>query len=363
MEIRTATTLYEQWLATRVELMPEDLAHKHELMAEATFPFLRATFYRWAQQWSEACPELATAPVVLSIGDVHVENFGTWRDSEGRLAWGIDDVDEAYPLPWPQDLVRLATSAFAAIEADRLSTEPGDAAAAILEGYRAALAGGGRPFVLAEGNGWLRKVALGKLRAPDRFWAKLDALPTWDRPVPDDALDALRHHSPDPSLPWRIVHRVAGLGSLGRPRLAAVGDWRGGRVAREAKAIAPSAWAWATQQPEVLHGAQLLETAVRVPDPFAKVTARWTVRRLAPDCARVLLADLPHDRDERRLLAAMGAEVANVHLGTLGAQATIGADLAARTGRWLEKAAMRMLKLVVADWKSWRGMARAAPPR
>ena len=31
----------------------------------------------------------------LSVGDLHVENFGTWRDSEGRLIWGINDFDEA----------------------------------------------------------------------------------------------------------------------------------------------------------------------------------------------------------------------------------------------------------------------------
>ena len=29
-------------------------------MAEAAFPFLRATFYRWMQVWPEACADLAT---------------------------------------------------------------------------------------------------------------------------------------------------------------------------------------------------------------------------------------------------------------------------------------------------------------
>jgi uncharacterized protein (DUF2252 family) len=58
-------------------------------MAEAAFPFLRATFYRWMQIWPEVCPDLAKAPHVLGIGDLHVENFGTRRDAEGRLVWGV----------------------------------------------------------------------------------------------------------------------------------------------------------------------------------------------------------------------------------------------------------------------------------
>ncbi len=50
------------------------------------------------------------------MGDLHIENFGTWRDLEGRLIWGINDVDEAYPVRYPNDLVRLAASAFLAME-------------------------------------------------------------------------------------------------------------------------------------------------------------------------------------------------------------------------------------------------------
>jgi len=32
---------------------------------------------------------------VLAVGDLHVENFGTWRDAEGRLIWGVNDFDES----------------------------------------------------------------------------------------------------------------------------------------------------------------------------------------------------------------------------------------------------------------------------
>src|SRR6058998_3000919 len=106
-------------------------------MREDLFPFLRATYYRWAQLWPEVCADLASAPEVLSVGDLHVENFGTWRDAEGRLVWGVNDFDEACPLPYTNDLVRLATSAWLAIEADDLALGRGAACRVILEGYAA----------------------------------------------------------------------------------------------------------------------------------------------------------------------------------------------------------------------------------
>ena len=78
-------------------------------MAQDALSFLCATFYRWAQLFPALCAKLARAPKVLGIGDLHVENYGTWRDAEGRLVWGINDFDEACPLPYTNDLVRLAT--------------------------------------------------------------------------------------------------------------------------------------------------------------------------------------------------------------------------------------------------------------
>jgi uncharacterized protein (DUF2252 family) len=79
MKISKATAKYVAWLGKRLTILEEDLELKHTHMAEDPFPFLRATFYRWAQVWPEICPELAKAPHLLAVGDLHVENFGTWR--------------------------------------------------------------------------------------------------------------------------------------------------------------------------------------------------------------------------------------------------------------------------------------------
>src|SRR5207237_3831965 len=117
-------------------------------MKAAVFPFLRATYYRWAQLWPKVCPDLAKGPQVLAVGDLHVENFGTWRDVEGRLIWGVNDFDETHPLAYANDLVRLAVSAHLAAEAGHLPLERKDICDLILKGYRDGLQHDGMQFVL-----------------------------------------------------------------------------------------------------------------------------------------------------------------------------------------------------------------------
>jgi uncharacterized protein (DUF2252 family) len=85
MNIAKCTEKYEAWLSGHIRLIEQDLQLKHQQMRAAAFPFLRATYYRWAQIWAEICGPAARAPRVLAVGDLHVENFGTWRDIEGAF--------------------------------------------------------------------------------------------------------------------------------------------------------------------------------------------------------------------------------------------------------------------------------------
>src|SRR5256886_3236821 len=103
-----ATTRYEAWLAERIPLVKPDLELKHHAMSAGIFPFLRATFYRWAARWRALVGDVAAAPTVLAVGDLHAENFGTWRDAEGRVVWGVNHFDEAWPVPYTNDPGRLA---------------------------------------------------------------------------------------------------------------------------------------------------------------------------------------------------------------------------------------------------------------
>jgi hypothetical protein len=356
MKIAKATRSYEAWLGKRITLLPADLERKHAAMAQDVFPFLRATFYRWMQLWPSVCAREHRAPNVLAVGDLHVENFGTWRDVEGRLVWGINDFDEAYDLPYTVDLVRLAASAHIAIREARLKIGPEDACDAILNGYRRGFESGGRPLVLAEDHPWLHSMVTGILRDPRQYWKKFDGLATWKGEVPKSATKAIERMLPEPGLEYRVAHRVAGLGSLGRERYVALALYRGARIAREAKALAPSACVWAGLANTSLRICyqQILDRSVRAVDPFVRLKGRWIVRRLAPDCSRVELSHMPEERDETKLLHAMGFETANVHLGTPSSTRAVVRDLSTRPRRWLHEAAAAMVKATTEDWREWR---------
>jgi len=184
MNVVKASRQFEDWLGRHTDIVKRDLRLKHSNMKVAIFPFLRATYYRWAQIWPKVCPDLAKVPHVLAVGDLHVENFGTWRDIEGRLIWGVNDFDEASPLSYANDLVRLAVSAHLAAEAGHLPLKEKGICDSILEGYSDSLRGNGRAFVLGEHNNWLHQIAQSKLRDPIRFWEKMDALPVVRAGIP-----------------------------------------------------------------------------------------------------------------------------------------------------------------------------------
>jgi hypothetical protein len=351
-----ATRRFEDWFGRRTDVVKKDLRLKHSNMKAAVFPFLRATYYRWAQAWPKVCPDLAKAPHVLAVGDLHVENFGTWRDCEGRLIWGVNDFDEASPLAYANDLVRLAVSAHLAAQSGHLALKEQDICDAILEGYMDSLREQGLPFVLGEHHTWLRQIAESELRDPVRFWQKMEALPTFRADVPISAIEAIEHLMPARNIPYRIAHRVAGLGSLGHARFVAIAEWCGGKVAREAKALVASACYWAQdidRPPEIFYQT-VISKAVRCPDPYVQLRGRWIVRRLSPYCSRIELVTLKPAGAELRLLRAMGWETANIHLGARMARNAILRHLKKQKAKWLHAATDDMLKAVRSDWETWK---------
>lgn len=356
MNVVKATRHYEEWLAHRTTILKKDIRLKHANMKSAAFPFLRATYYRWAQLWPDVCPDLAIAPRVLAVGDLHVENFGTWRDVEGRLIWGVNDFDEAYPLSYANDLVRLAVSAHLACEEGHLPLNKKDICDSILAGYEEGLRQGGMPFVLEEEHVWLRNIAESELRDPVRFWQKMDSIPTTKEEIPVSALEAIEHLMPSRDLDYRVAHRVAGLGSLGHARYVAIANWCGAKIAREAKALAASACFWAEDREgpaEILYQA-IISHAVRCADPFVQLRGRWIVRRLSPHCSRIELAQLKAQGVEMRLLHAMGQETANIHVGSKTARKPTLKHMQKQKGKWLHLATENMLQAVREDWKAWK---------
>jgi hypothetical protein len=234
-----------------------------------------------------------------------------------------------------------------------LDVKPKRAAAEILRGYEGCLKAGGRPFVLVDHSTPLRDMARHRLNDPEKFWKKLRVLvPLKTRP-PAEAIEAIQSILPEGKIALRYAHRIAGLGSLGRERFTGLGDWLGATIAREAKACAPSACAFAEGKSGApIYLGDLARQAIHAYDPFWKMHGTWVARRLSPDCFRLELAHLPNERDELYLLYCMGWETANIHLGS-GPAAAIARDLRGKPAHWLFKAASLMKDQVLEDWREF----------
>jgi hypothetical protein len=364
MDIVTATTDYERWLRSFVEPNQADLDYKYARMADRNdpFPFFRGTYYRWAQTWLTACPAEANVPQVLSVGDLHVENFGTWRDSDGRLCWGVNDFDEADILPYTNDLIRLATSLLLAKWTGAVDVKFGQACKAILNGYVENLEAGGVPYVLEEKNIELRQLAMAEDRNPTAFWKKLTKLLADDPAEPTDAARlALLSDLPEQGLKPAIRFRPrVGMGSLGKPRYVALVEWSGSWIAREVKATIPPGTAFASgQTARTSLVSEIHRRAVRCPDPYFRPAPYWTARRLSPRCSRIELNHFAHADEMKAILYASGGETANVHAGSTNAIDPILEDLRGRKKGWLEEAAKEAAQAVEKDWKQWRKHARS----
>ena len=337
---------FEAWLRQQCPVVEDDLKRKHKKMSRDSFSFLRATFFRWSSQIEGLCPDLKGAPIVLAVGDAHVENFGTWRDSEARLVWGINDFDDAANIPYVFDLVRLATSVQLMPKSGAGATDVSDA---ILKGYRNGIANP-RPTLLDENETWMRaKVACSD---DDRanFWKEIDGLPAAE--PPPEIATALTASLPSEATHERFASRAKGGGSLGRPRFVAIADWRGGRIVREAKALVTSGWNFA--HGDISAPIQFLTIAngmFRSPDPFLQIDTGFILRRVTADSRKAELDDGAGSPDWR-LIEAMGFDLASVHASTSDTQAVV-ADLNVRPSDWLAKAAEAAAGAVENDYAEW----------
>jgi len=340
---------YEAWLAEQCDVVREDLAAKHERMRENAFVFLRGTYFRWAAIIESVCKDLKDAPAVLAVGDVHIENFGTWRDIEGRLVWGINDFDEASRMPYAFDLVRLVTSARLA---PGMRIADNTIAQAVLAGYRRGI-GAPRPTLLDEHETWMREYVGTTDDERRKFWKKMQKL-RGARRVDKRAQRLLEQSYPERADTLRLAKRVAGVGSLGRPRIVALATWRGGHIVREAKALVPSAWDWAHNRDTRSRFHDAVKSRHRSPDPFLRTDGRFIVRRLAADAIKIEFEALPKRALQKGMFEAMGFDLGAFHGSNDADAKAIIRDLGRRPGRWLQKACDRAIKSVRADYREWR---------
>lgn len=90
---------------TRIATRSDDAEDKFEKLAGSLYSFFRGTcllFYR------DLAGEDAWMPTVLTLGDVHPENFGVMPSTDNVPIFGVNDFDEAYYAPFTWDLKRGA---------------------------------------------------------------------------------------------------------------------------------------------------------------------------------------------------------------------------------------------------------------
>jgi hypothetical protein len=348
-DIRRSTEAYEEWLRHRLggELVEKDLARKHEKMRKDAFSFLRATYWRWAETVLAVCPAAADAPTVLAVGDVHLENFGTWRDADGRLAWGVNDFDEAAEMPYVLDVIRLATSALLA--APDSGVAPAVICRAILRGYRNGIEAP-QPSILDRDFAWLRELVTVSEKQRAKFWEKIERAHV--EPIPVRYRKAIAAAMPEPRLALTTARRTAGAGSLGRPRWIGIADWRGAPVVREAKALLPSSWEGSNGGRGKLRCAEIAGGRYRAVDPWFRVDGGVAVRRLSPNNRKIEADDAT--LLSPRMLEAMGFDLASAHLGTGDHGAGIRRDLSSRRSGWLLADAKKMATAVRQDHAAWK---------
>lgn len=331
---RELTDAYEAWLASAIELDPAELARKHAEMAEHEYRFLRGSYYLWLVRIGELVPETLAGLSAPLIGDLHVENFGTWRDVDQRRRWGVNDFDELAVGAVLPDLVRLATSA---VLAPHIAAADKDICDLVLTSWSEATPG--VSVDLAEKGASHLLALVPPFDDAEKFYADL-AEGSLVQPPAEVVSATMAVAEPG----WRPTwHRhVAGTGSLGHRRVVGVGAAAdGGTHAREAKQLGRGTAHWVRSTtpglpwPTPSEGIyDRVRAGIEGPAAATRVSG-WQVRDLAPDIVRIELAGLAH-HDTERLLRAMARAAADVH----GCGSTSFEDLVEDVGRF-GKAAFR----------------------
>ena len=373
---------------------PERLAMKYQAMRSSPFVFLRGTchlFYAGLPREKV----LDEAPPVWICGDMHLENFGSYKGDNRLVYFDNNDFDEACLAPNLYELARLLTSVL--VGAADLKVSRAQALAlchTALDSYGAALVFGKARWIEAETSVGMvrdlfdalasrpraafldrRSVLKGKTRV-----LKVDgkkALPVSDqqRAAVTEFMNKFAASQPNPDF-YRILdvaRRIAGTGSLGVDRYVMLVEGKGspdGNFLIDLKEALPSSVMphVRTPQPKWQSEAQRVVEVQRrnqaVSQAFLHAVdfnqRSYVLRSLQPSEDRVALGDwdgkLPRLEEVVNSMAQLSAWA---HLRSGGRQhSSIADELIAFGNRkdWqlpLIDVATQCETQVTADWKAY----------
>jgi uncharacterized protein (DUF2252 family) len=224
------------------------LRHKFTNMAADPFAFFRGTCHLFYEDWPRSTA-LDRTPAAWICGDLHLENFGSYKGDNRLTYFDINDFDESALAPVTWDIARLVTSLRLAaklygFDADTLRI----LVKACLSAYRDALAAGKPRWVERQTATGLVDRLLHKVGTRDRK-AFLDSRTEWDgrqrrlrqiegKTLPigkaekrkvERKLRSLAATKSERSFfrPLDAVRRIAGTGALGLQRYAVLVEGHG----------------------------------------------------------------------------------------------------------------------------------------
>ncbi len=134
--------IYERIIAFNKDRLPDMVKLKYKGMAENIYRFYRGTCHLFYEDICKATA-LPPSPTTWICGDLHLENFGSYKADNREVYFDLNDFDEALLAPCMWEVARMITSIFIAFE--NLEIEEGEALKAarlFLKIYSAKLAMG-----------------------------------------------------------------------------------------------------------------------------------------------------------------------------------------------------------------------------
>ncbi|MDE2253187.1 MAG: DUF2252 domain-containing protein [Betaproteobacteria bacterium] len=373
---------------------PERLALKYRAMRQNSFAFLRGSCHLFYDRLPTT--KLFTkAPAAWLCGDLHLENFGSYKGDNRLVYFDLNDFDEAVLGPVTLDLVRVITSIL--VGAETLHASANDAlhlCRGYLDAYTQAILDGKARWVEREtAQGAVRRLLDGlqhrarpafldtrTVRKGKRRLLRVDgkkALPVdaEQRSSVSALLGAFAASQPHPDFyeVLDVARRIAGTGSLGVNRYVILVQ---GKVSPDAnylldlKQALPSALSGhvATRQPEwATHahrvvGVQRRMQAVSMAflQPLKWKKQSYVLRGLQPSEDRVVLDRSSQSMGELEgIMHTMGHLTAWAQLRSSGRGGSATADALqdfASGRKWsrnLIAAAHDCAQACAADWKTF----------
>src|SRR5215510_5195513 len=132
----------ERILHFNQDRQPELLRMKLKKLRDNAFIFLRGTCHLFYEEWPTDSV-LNEAPRVWLCGDLHLENFGSFKGDNRLVYFDVNDFDEAALAPCLWDVARLLTSVLVGADSLKIRSRDKQTACQLcLDAYCRALAMG-----------------------------------------------------------------------------------------------------------------------------------------------------------------------------------------------------------------------------